>query len=95
MRNLRTAFYLQIAEQLTQSTGDDNSAIRTNVCHEYLDILYQGFVFRIVLFHPKEVSLIKKHQDERGIVSFRDTPQSLKLEQDFCVVPRVIGALNG
>lgn len=92
MKNLRTAFYLQIAEQLTK---DNDSVIQTNVCHEYLDILYYGLVFRIVLFHPKEVSLIKKHQDEHGVVSFRDTPESLKLEQDFCVVPRVVGALNG
>ncbi|GLV36428.1 Maternal transcript 89Ba [Carabus blaptoides fortunei] len=90
MSKLRTAFYIQISEMLKK-----NSHIKCNPKEEHLDILYKGLVFRFVLFHPKQIPLLKKHMDTKGIVSFRDTEDSVVAEQNYVVLPKVVGALSG
>lgn len=90
MSKLRTAFYIQISEMLKKNAG-----IKCNPKEEHLDILYKGLVFRLVLFHPKQIPLLKKHVDAKGVVSFRDTEESIVAEQNYVVLPKVIGALSG
>jgi len=57
-------------------------------------VLYSGFVFRLVIAYGREVGLLKRSV-ENGLVKFQDTPQSLELECQTSLLPRLSAALRG
>lgn len=89
VRNVKTAFYLKIAELL------DEQRIISRVNPNYLDIYYEGLLFRYRIYHPKEVSLLKKGTTTDGIVVYRDTKESMDLEEELNIRPKIQGALKG
>lgn len=85
-----TEFYFEISRLLKE-----DYKIVSSVTPDYIDVFYEGFVFRLRLFQPKEISLLKKYVNEEGAVAYKDTPESLELERKLDILPKIIGALNG
>ncbi|XP_060535133.1 nucleolar protein 6 isoform X3 [Cylas formicarius] len=90
IRHIKTQFYLEIASMLQNSHN-----IVCHVTKNYLEVLYEGFIFRYKLYVPKEVSMIKKQVTEDGLTRFVDTPESLNIEKNLNVLPKVNMALKG
>lgn len=69
--------------------------IISHVCPDFLEVFFEGFVFRYLLNVPKEIGLIKKKAAENGLTCFRDSKESIIMEQKLNILPKVIGALKG
>lgn len=69
--------------------------IITSITLDHLDVFYEGLVFRFRLFVPKELMLLKKVVDADGVTSYKDTEESLRLEKDLEILPKVTSALSG
>lgn len=89
IRNIKTAFYLKIAQLL------DKQQTLSRVNPDYLDIYYEGLLFRYKIYHPKEVSFLKKSITAEGVIVYRDTKESMNLEEELNIKPKIQGALKG
>ncbi|KAJ8985714.1 hypothetical protein NQ317_014364 [Molorchus minor] len=89
LHHIKTSFYLEISRNL------QSHKIISHVTPEFLDVFFQGLVFRYRLYVPKEVTLVKKSITENGITSFRDSLHSFNLENVLNVTPKIVGALKG
>lgn len=69
--------------------------ILSHVTPDFLDVYFQGIVFRYTLFVPKEMSLMKRETTETGLTRYRDSLISVKMENNWNVLPKVVGALKG
>ncbi|XP_072386893.1 nucleolar protein 6 [Diabrotica undecimpunctata] len=90
LRHIKTSFYLEIAKLLK-----DNHGLLTHPTPGYLDVFYQGIVFRYRLFVSKEVGLVKKIHSEGGLTSYKDSLESYNMEMSLSLVPKIIGGLRG
>lgn len=88
--NLKTAFYIEISKQLLK-THD----IKSNPKPEFLDILYNGLIFRLTIFHPKQIIELKKCINDAGVISYEENEESIAQEQKYVILPKIMGALNG
>ncbi|KAM3958506.1 LOW QUALITY PROTEIN: nucleolar protein 6 Mat89Ba [Aphomia sociella] len=88
-RCLKAAFNLQIAERLNKQFSLATQAHPTHV-----DVLKDGLVFRLVIAHPKEITLLRRY-NENGVVKYKDNEESIQLHYDTVVLPRLTGALHG
>lgn len=89
IRHLKTAFLLKISKLLWSSN------IKTNVAREYLDVFYNGLIFRYTIYHPKEIALLKRSVNNEGVISYKDNKESITMEIEFNIAPKVFGALKG
>lgn len=90
LRHIKTAFYLEISKKLY-----DHHQIISHVTADYLEVYFEGIVFRYLLNVPKEIGLIKKQAAENGLTCFRESRESIIMEKKLNVLPKVIGALKG
>ncbi|XP_053611416.1 nucleolar protein 6 [Plodia interpunctella] len=88
-RCLKAAFNLQIAERLQKQYSLPTQAYPTHI-----DVLKNGLVFRLEIAHPKEITLLRR-EIENGVVKFRETEDSIKLQCETVLMPRLRGALHG
>ncbi|KRT80862.1 hypothetical protein AMK59_5943 [Oryctes borbonicus] len=87
---MKCEFYIRLSELL-----ESEHNIISSVTLDYLDVFYEGLVFRFRLFVPKELVLLKKMVDSEGVTSYKDNEESLKLERDMDILPKVTSALSG
>ncbi|KAM8802879.1 nucleolar protein 6 [Rhynchonycteris naso] len=90
IQRVRAAFQLRLAELLTQQHGLQCRAMATHT-----DVLKDGFVFRIRVAYQREPQILKEMRSPEGMISFRDTPTSLRLEKDTKQLPLLTSALHG
>lgn len=88
-RCLKAAFHLQIAERLKQQYS-----LPAQAYPAHLDVLKNGLTFRLAIAHPKELTLLRK-EIEDGVAKFRESEESVKLQCDTILMPRLRGALHG
>nr|XP_032514670.1 nucleolar protein 6-like [Danaus plexippus plexippus] len=88
-RCLKAAFHLQIAEKLKSQFN-----LPTHARPEHLDVLQDGLVFRLRIAHAKEITLLRREL-VRGVVTFRETDESIQLYCDTVIMPKLRGALHG
>uniref|UniRef100_A0A2A4JMG6 Nucleolar protein 6 n=1 Tax=Heliothis virescens TaxID=7102 RepID=A0A2A4JMG6_HELVI len=88
-RCLKAAFHLQIAERLSTQYSLPTQAYPTHI-----DVLKDGLVFRLEIGHPKEITLLKR-EIENGVVKFRESEESVRLQCHTVLMPRLRGALHG
>lgn len=89
VHNIKLAFYLKVRELLQESE------IKCNVDEDHLDVYWSGLVFRLRMYHSKELTLMKKFVRPDGVTAFKDNKESVQYELQLNVVPKIIGALNG
>ncbi|XP_006898604.1 PREDICTED: nucleolar protein 6 [Elephantulus edwardii] len=90
VRRVRAAFQLRLAEILKQQHGLQCHATATHT-----DVLKDGFVFRVQVAYQREPQILKEMRSPEGMISFRDTPASLRLERDTKHLPLLTSALHG
>ncbi|XP_072937991.1 nucleolar protein 6 [Epargyreus clarus] len=88
-RCLKAAFNLQIADRLTKQYS-----LPAQPYPAHIDVLKNGLVFRLQITHPKEVTLLRR-EVQKGVVKFKESEDSVKLQCDTVLMPRLRGALHG
>lgn len=73
----------------------DSHNIISRVSREYLEVFYQGLVFRYRLYVAKEVALMKKDVTSTGSTAYTTNANSEEYEKTLNILPKVIGALKG
>ncbi|XP_058808859.1 nucleolar protein 6 [Phymastichus coffea] len=95
LRMTKSAFYIQIADSLRKYYKETKSKILVHGSMNHIDIMKDGFVFRLKLALQKEISLVKRVKDTDGVIKYRDNEESLTLERDLFHLPKLTGALYG
>ncbi|KAK2492692.1 hypothetical protein MC885_005880 [Smutsia gigantea] len=90
VRRVRAAFQLRLAELLTQQHG-----LQCRASAMHTDVLKDGFVFRIRVAYQREPQILRETRSPEGMISLRDTPNSLCLEKDTRQLPLLTSALHG
>nr|XP_034833632.1 nucleolar protein 6 [Maniola hyperantus] len=88
-RCLKAAFHLQIADRLHKQYS-----LPTHAYDNHVDVLKNGLVFRLHIAHPKEITLLRRAV-ERGVVRFTESEESVELQCETVLLPRLRGALHG
>ncbi|XP_026727595.1 nucleolar protein 6 [Trichoplusia ni] len=88
-RCLKAAFHLQIAESLTKQYS-----LPTQASPTHIDVLKNGLVFRLEIAHPKEITLLRREK-ENGVVKYRESEESERLQNETVLLPKLRGALHG
>lgn len=69
--------------------------ILSHATPNFIDVYFEGIVFRYVLYVPKEIALVKKEITETGLTCYRESLDSTKMENNLNVLPKIMGALKG
>ncbi|CAH2258725.1 jg5406 [Pararge aegeria aegeria] len=88
-RCLKAAFHLQIAERLNKQFS-----LPAHAHDSHVDVLKNGLVFRLQVAHAKEVTLLRRDV-QRGVVKFAESEDSVSLQCETVILPRLRGALHG
>ncbi|XP_022126367.2 nucleolar protein 6 [Pieris rapae] len=88
-RCLKAAFHLQISERLTSQYSLPSQAYPTHI-----DVIKNGFSYRLEIFHPKEVTLLRREVEE-GVVKFKESEESIRIQRDTFLLASLRGALHG
>lgn len=91
IKRLKCAFNIKFVQLLR----DLHSLIAfTNV--EFSDVFYKGYVFRLFIYTSRELAIMKTSvNNETSIISTHDTDESLKLEKNIFLLPKLTSALRG
>ncbi|XP_030756647.1 nucleolar protein 6 [Sitophilus oryzae] len=90
VRHIKTTFLLEISKKLSEIYN-----IKSRVTKNHLDVFYEGLIFRYILYVPKEVALMKKATSDSGVVKYVESQNTLNIERDLNILPKIIGALKG
>lgn len=95
IRRLKTAFYLKIAEALRMHE-DGAVSLVPQASEKWLDVLYEGFLFRFHIVHQREINLLREYLSENKITKlYRDSARSIQLEMRATILPKLTGILHG
>ncbi|XP_058062254.1 nucleolar protein 6 [Anopheles bellator] len=95
IRRLKTAFYLRIAECIGKAKGTTGKPV-AQAYNEYLDVLYEKFLFRFVIIHQREISILREYLAENKVTRMlQDTDESIGLEMQAIILPNLTGILHG
>lgn len=53
-----------------------------------------GFMFRLKIAVPREMALYKKEVTTKGITKYRDTPESMLIERELILLPKLTVSLH-
>lgn len=51
-------------------------------------------MFRYKIAVPREIALHMKEVTSKGITKYRDTPQSVRMERDLMLIPKITVSLH-
>nr|XP_023013750.1 nucleolar protein 6 [Leptinotarsa decemlineata] len=90
LRAIKASFYLEMSKILNKE-----HVIISQPTADFIDVLYEGLVFRYRLYVPREIGLLKKVAAENGLICFRESEESFEIEKILRIMPRIVGALKG
>ncbi|XP_059490211.1 nucleolar protein 6 [Neocloeon triangulifer] len=90
VRRIKAAFYVKLGEILKQQAKLISQPYPTHI-----DVLKEGFVFRMQVYHAREISLLKEMTTPQGLIKYKDTEESLALEMKYQHLPKLTSALHG
>ncbi|KAK7480029.1 hypothetical protein BaRGS_00028762 [Batillaria attramentaria] len=90
VRRLKAAYYAKLGEDLANL-----HSLTVSVSPTRVDVLKDGFVFRLKLGLTREIGLLRMVRSPEGMVKMEDTPQALKLEAEITTLPRITSWLQG
>jgi U3 small nucleolar RNA-associated protein 22 len=80
IRHTKTAFYLRMAEELQSQLSLDST-----VTEDWLEVKSGGFMFRVVIYHERDLMHLQKTQDLRTTQQF---------ERDFIHRPKLSSSIH-
>lgn len=90
IRALQAAFYKKLFEILEK---DFKLVCRAHP--NYLDVLKDGYVFRLRISNTNEISAVKRQFEDDGVVAYCDNEESLNLERTLVHLPVLTSAIHG
>ncbi|XP_055607721.1 nucleolar protein 6 [Uranotaenia lowii] len=95
IRKLKAAFYLKIAESLRVHAGKTAELV-PQAYADYLDVLYEKYLFRLHIFHNREITLMREYLAENKVTRlYRDSDASIQLEMKATILPKLTAILHG
>uniref|UniRef100_A0A182JL85 Nucleolar protein 6 n=1 Tax=Anopheles atroparvus TaxID=41427 RepID=A0A182JL85_ANOAO len=95
IRRLKTAFYLQIAESIVAMKGPAGKPVAL-ASNDYLDVLYEKYVFRFVIIHQREIGILREYLSTNQVTRLqKDTDESIALEMQATILPKLSSVLHG
>ncbi|XP_035900786.1 nucleolar protein 6 [Anopheles stephensi] len=96
IRRLKTAFYLRIADSITKTAANSSNKPLAQAYNEYLDVLYENFLFRFVIIHQREITILREYLADNKVTRLQqDTDESIALEMQATILPKLTGFLHG
>lgn len=90
IRKIKAAFHIQIAEGLRKQF-----TLKAQGGLNHVDVMKDGFVFRLTVAHQKEIVLLKQQIGDDGVIKYRDNNASIELERKLFQLPKLTSALHG
>jgi U3 small nucleolar RNA-associated protein 22 len=90
IKRLKTAFYIKIAQLLRESQG-----LTAYPQLDHCDIVYKGFVFRVLVFTMSELLCLKSSINEQGILCTVESRESIEYEKNMTFIPKLTSYLHG
>lgn len=95
IRKLKAAFYLRIAECMRTYAGKSVELV-PQAYYDYLDVLYEKFLFRLHIVHQREITIQREYLSENKVTKlYRDSDKSVQLEMQATILPKLTGILHG
>ncbi|XP_075220979.1 nucleolar protein 6 Mat89Ba isoform X2 [Lycorma delicatula] len=85
IRRIHAAFVIEIAKALKEQCN-----LLTQVFPDH-----DGYIFKLRVVYPREIALMKEIKTSEGLIAYRDTTESLKMEQHLLHLPKLTGTLHG
>uniref|UniRef100_A0A182RJ55 Nucleolar protein 6 n=1 Tax=Anopheles funestus TaxID=62324 RepID=A0A182RJ55_ANOFN len=96
IRRLKAAFYLRIADKITPSWISHKRKPLAQAYNDYLDVLYEKFLFRFVIIHQREITIMREYLSDNKVTRLQqDTKESIALEMEATILPKLTGILHG
>ncbi|XP_038078124.1 nucleolar protein 6-like [Patiria miniata] len=90
IQRIKAAFHIRLADMLHKQCR-----LVTFATPSYVDVLKEGYVFRVEVAHRREIGLLKETYTPDGMKVLRDNQQSLELERRTVMLPRLTSTLHG
>ncbi|EEC15910.1 nucleolar RNA-associated protein, putative [Ixodes scapularis] len=90
LRRVKAAFHVTLAKMLRE-----NAKLVTTAHPEHVDVLKDGFVFRLRIAAHKEIGLARQSVGPNGAIAIKDTDLSRKIEFETEILPSLTSTLHG
>ncbi|CAN8001209.1 unnamed protein product, partial [Ixodes hexagonus] len=90
LRRVKAAFHVTLAKLL-----QENAKLVATAHPEYVDVLKDGFVFRLRIAAHKEIGLARQSVGPNGAIAIKDTELSRKIEFETEILPSLTSTLHG
>ncbi|XP_067130001.1 nucleolar protein 6 [Centruroides vittatus] len=90
IRRTKAAFYIKLAEMLKSQF-----MLISVPFTEYVDVLKDGYVFRLSIACHKEINLLKQTINAQGMIKYENNEESQKLERKIVHLPKLSSYIYG
>ncbi|XP_050403291.1 nucleolar protein 6 [Patella vulgata] len=90
IKRLKAAIYIQISKGLST---DKNLKVYLHAT--YIDIMKDGYVFRITISALRELSILKSTTSKSGMLRVQTTDQSMEFEKTVIALPKLTSTIHG
>ncbi|CAK8696286.1 unnamed protein product [Clavelina lepadiformis] len=91
LQRLKAAFHIAMADELKSN----NEEIVCMPYQTYVDVLKDGYVFRVCVAYHREIGVLQTQKNKDGMVKIRNTSQSLALEKQTVYLPHLSSTIHG
>ncbi|XP_071110262.1 nucleolar protein 6-like [Haliotis cracherodii] len=91
MRRLKAAYFLQLSQALKKK----DPAFFVKIAPAHLDVLKDGYVFRLKIGNMREITLSKMYTSPDGTTQSHDTEESRRLQREYSARPKLTSTLHG
>ncbi|XP_048255650.1 nucleolar protein 6-like isoform X1 [Haliotis rufescens] len=91
MRRLKAAYFLQLSQALKKK----DPAFFVKIAPAHLDVLKDGYVFRLKIGNMREITLSKMYTSPDGTTQSHDTEESRRLQREYIARPKLTSTLHG
>lgn len=86
LRSIKLAFYIELYDKLKELKLSNLDAKLTN---DFIDILYDNFLFRLRLYVPKELMLLQNSVYQNGKLNRSNLRESIIIERELDIMPKI------
>ncbi|BFY97446.1 hypothetical protein BsWGS_00486 [Bradybaena similaris] len=87
---LKALFHIKMGKELKEKHLFPVSVHKT-----YVDVLKDGFVFRLKIANTRELAVLRTLVSDSGMIKFRETEESAALEKEIIALPHLTSLLHG
>ncbi|CAG5125475.1 unnamed protein product [Candidula unifasciata] len=87
---LKALFHVKMGKEL-----HEKHLLPVSVHKTYVDVLKDGFVFRLKIANTRELAVLRTVVTDSGMIKFRETEESVALEKEIIALPHLTSLLHG